>query len=59
MCDFQKLLLTLTERFLITTDEKEERVDVVGYLEEDESRSAGDSEEGTDQRVQQEVGEIA
>ena len=63
----QKLLLTLKEQFLITTDQVEEKVDTVGYLEdlssagdpvEEGSSSGGDSEE-TDPRVQQEVGEIA
>ena len=56
-------------KFLITTDEVEERVDTardskenklisVGDSEEGESSSVGDSEEEADPRVQQQVGEI-
>ena len=57
-------------KFLITTDEVEERVDTAGdsegiklssfrYSEEGEASSVGDSEEEeTDPRVQEEVGEI-
>ena len=40
-----KLLLTLKEISLTTTDEVEERVDTVGNLGEDESSYAGDSED--------------
>ena len=66
----QKLLFTLKETFVITTDEVEEWVDTAGDSEkdelssfgdseEDESSSVGDSEEEeTDPRVQEEVGEI-
>ena len=66
----QKLLFTLKETFVITTDEVEERVDTArdskedelssfGDSEEDKSSSVGDSEEEqTDPRVQEEVGEI-
>ena len=53
----QKPLLTLKEKFLITTDEVEEKVDTVADSGEDESSSVGDSEEETDLRVQEEVGE--
>ena len=61
MCEAKCLFISYCERkfFVITTDEVEERVDIVGNLEEDESSSVGDSEqEETDLRVQQEVREI-
>ena len=63
-------MVTIKGKFLITTDEVEQRVDTVGVSEEDElssfrdskegeSSSVGDSEEEeTDPRVREEVGEI-
>ena len=47
----------LKEKFLIPTDEVEERVDAAVDSEEDESSSVGDSEQ-EDVSVQEEVGEI-
>ena len=47
----------LKEKFFITTDEVEERVDTAVDSEEDESISVGDPEQ-EDVSVQEEVGEI-
>ena len=46
----------LKEKFLIPTDEVEERVDTAGNSEEDKSISVGDPEQ-EDLSVQEEVGE--
>ena len=55
----EKLLFTLKEMFVITTDEVEEWVDTAGDSERDELSSFGDSEEEeTDPRVREEVGEM-
>ena len=60
----------IPHHFLITTDEVQARVDIVGDSEEDKLSSVGDSEEDesssvgdseeeeTDPRVRKEVGEI-
>ena len=44
-------MVTIKEKFLITTDEVEQRVETVGVSEEDELRSVGDPKEGESSSV--------